>query len=266
MRVLLGLLLIVGMAGCAKEIKPASVRPVSLDPALSQYCRESVGQVAFGVYHDKQKIGWATLEFLLTENEVAPQVHNSFSLYIRINIDNRKETIETRQENIYDLTGEGPLVRVESEEIYNGKRSSSEQAVKTATGYAVDMLIEGQRRQFQTATSQDTLTEQLRVIRWLRSLPKANDTLHLSEFSFDTLRTTSQTGDLPFPDEKVTFVFLGRRLARWSGVPVTVSNVKWIYEDIEFTTGRGSAVMLGLSNLDVKSSRWLRTLTSSSQT
>jgi WD40 repeat protein/transglutaminase-like putative cysteine protease len=233
MRVVLGLLLIVGMAGCAKENNPP---PASADSALSQYCRESVGQVAFGVYHDKQKLGWATLEFLLTENEVAPQVHSSFSLYIRTKIDNQKETLESRQENIYDLAGEGPLVRVESEEIYNGNKSISEQAVKTETGYAVDMLIEGQRRQFQTATSRDTLTEQLRVSRWLRSLPKVNDTLHLSEFSFDTLRTNSETGGLPSPDEKMTFVFLGRRLARWSGVPVTVSHVKWIYEDVEFTT------------------------------
>jgi len=60
MRVLLALLLVVGISGCAKEIEPPPVRPVSMDPALSRFCRESVGQIAFGIYYENQKTGWAT--------------------------------------------------------------------------------------------------------------------------------------------------------------------------------------------------------------
>ena len=234
MRVLLAVLLVGGISGCAKETEPPPVRPVSMDPALSRFCRERVGQIAFGIYYENKKTGWATEELLLTDNEAVPQVHASLSLYMKTQFDNQKETVELRQKSVYDLAGRGPLVRFESAEINNGTWEISEKAVRTATGFAVNMVIEGDRSQFQTAPSQDTLTNPLRVSRWLQDSPKPNDTLHLFEFDFDTLRTTPQTGELPSPDIKSIYVFVGRRLARWSGVPVTVSSAKCISEDLEY--------------------------------
>jgi WD40 repeat protein len=233
MRVLLAVLLFVGMAGCAKEIEPPPTRPMSTTPSLIRFCRDSVGQTAWGLYQGKQKLGWATEMVWLTENEKPPQVHLSLNWYTKTHFDNREETAEFRWEYVYDLIGEGPLVRVGTEEINDGSKDLSWQAVRTATGYAVDMVIEGQRRQFQTATSRDTLTNWLRLSHWLRDSPKANDTLQVFDFSFDPLEAIPRTGELPSPDEKTTFVFLGSRLTRWSGVSVTVSRVKSISEDLD---------------------------------
>ncbi|MBC8873332.1 MAG: transglutaminase domain-containing protein [Planctomycetes bacterium] len=205
--VLLYLLLAQAPAFCSQPAEGESLR---------DYVRRNQGRYAYGLYLANKKVGWGVAEARLEDENGQDVLVVDDEVVLALRMFGEEHKARMCEKDVYELTGDGLLIRVEATEEEDGQ-VSTQKAVRKDDQLVITTVKDGVESKRTTPLSKDTIAQMVRLDRWLGGPPKKGDTFE--EYGLDL----DQTDDV---DTKAVYRFLERRRVRWGGAPMMVNEVE----------------------------------------
>ncbi|MFQ3649165.1 MAG: transglutaminase-like domain-containing protein [Gemmataceae bacterium] len=210
-RVRLPLLVFAGLAWVGlllAEEKPA-------EKTLTQWAKESVSRVAYGIYIKGKKVGWAIEETKVGEQDGKPVLISISESYMQTLFDGEKSVKKDLQTLTYSLEGRGELLCARVAKEDDGKTLTRE-AKRDAKGLLITTTQGGRTSTRRVPLPKDHLASHRALELWLSSPRKPGDSFVKYTLNWDET-------DI---DQKETYTYKGSEDLALGGVPTTLHRVE----------------------------------------